>query len=156
MMSCIVALPIVIPAAQVALPIVVSAIASAAGVLGYTAVKGRGGTKVSAGIEVEVDAASVDNFAGHVAAGQTMVFQRDDVTLTVVRDERGRLTVKAHSNSRSEEQLRQLAGDFCNRVAQQYAYHTLMGQLQERGFNVVDQQVEEDGTVRVKVRTYQG
>lgn len=155
-MSCIVALPIVIPAAQVALPIVVSAVGSAAGVLGYTAVKGRTAARVSAGIEVEVDVAATETLAEHVAAGQTMVFQRDDVTLTVVRDERGKLTVKAHSDNRSEEELREVAGEFCNRVAQQYAYHTLMGELQQRGFNVVEQQVEEDGTVRVKVRTYQG
>lgn len=155
-MSCIIALPILIPAAQVALPIVASAIGTAAGVLGYSAVKAKTKINVQTGVEVEIEASQAEALVGQVAAGESLVFQREDITLTVVRGRTGKLTVKAHSDIRGKAELEEVAQEFCNRVAQQYAYHTLLEELQTRDFTVVDQQVEEDGTVRVKVRTYQG
>lgn len=41
--------------------------------------------------------------------------------------------------------------EFVNSVTQKYAHKTLMATLQEQGFNVEDEEVLEDGTVRVVV-----
>ena len=41
--------------------------------------------------------------------------------------------------------------EFVNSITQKYAYKTLMATVQEQGFNVEDEEVLEDGTVRVVV-----
>jgi hypothetical protein len=40
---------------------------------------------------------------------------------------------------------------FVNSIVQKYARHTLMASVQEQGFNVEEEEVLEDGTVRVVV-----
>lgn len=40
---------------------------------------------------------------------------------------------------------------FVNSILQKYARHTLMASVQEQGFNVEEEEVLEDGTVRVVV-----
>jgi len=42
-----------------------------------------------------------------------------------------------------------------NRLVQQYAYHRLITKLKEQNFNIVGEEVEQDGTVRLQVRTFQ-
>ena len=41
--------------------------------------------------------------------------------------------------------------EFVNSITQKYAHKTLMATVQEQGFNVEDEEVLEDGTVRVVV-----
>ena len=58
--------------------------------------------------------------------------------------------------SLAHQQTGAIGQQFSKAVVQQYAYHRLMTELKQRNFNVVGEQVEEDGTVRIQVRTYQG
>lgn len=41
--------------------------------------------------------------------------------------------------------------EFVNSIAQEYAHKTLMATVQEQGFNIEEEEVLEDGTVRVVV-----
>jgi hypothetical protein len=38
---------------------------------------------------------------------------------------------------------------------QQYVYQKLMGEMQARGFNVVEEEVGEDRSIRLKVRQWE-
>jgi hypothetical protein len=42
------------------------------------------------------------------------------------------------------------------KLVQQYAYHRLVSEMKVRNMNVIEEELEEDGTVRMRVRVIQG
>ncbi len=42
--------------------------------------------------------------------------------------------------------------DFTNRLMQRYAYHTTRAKLEEQGFDMVEEEVEETGQIRIVLR----
>ena len=88
--------------------------------------------------------------------GETLVFAKDDIQVVFSRDLRGKLSVRVHSDSLSQAELKALGEEFVAKVTQQYAYHRLMTELQQRNFTVASEETEADGTVRLQVRVYQG
>ncbi len=159
-MSSIVLLPIVLPAAAAAWPLVAAAAMAAAGALGYAAASREEEETEAAAQDtaktVEIALAKADAVVSTLARGQEMVFTRDDVRIVFSRDTRGKSALRVCGQGRSEAELRQLGQTFANRIVQQYAYHRIVTELQQRNGTVVDQQVEQDGTVRLHVRIFQG
>ena len=155
-MSCIIVLPVAIPIATALWPIVAAAVGTAATTLGFAAVSGSVKGKVKVGTTVDVAVSNAEAVAQEMTLGQEMVFTRGDVTVHVLRDNRGKLNVKVHGESQGKAELAAIGKEFCDRIAQQYAYHRLVSELKQRGFNTVEETVEEDGAVRVKVRIHQG
>jgi hypothetical protein len=49
---------------------------------------------------------------------------------------------------------RQLGQDLIGRVTQQYVYHRLVTEMKERNMAVVHEEVDEDRTVRIRVRNW--
>lgn len=90
-----------------------------------------------------------------IPTGDTLSFSRDGVLAEFYIDAAGALAVRV-SGRETEERLREIGQELAGRVAQQYAYHRLVTELKARHMNVVDETVEEDGTVRMRVRVYQG
>ena len=160
-MSAIVVLPVVLPALPSALPIIASAVGAAAGLLGFAAVSNEAGTVeveaengVEAGVTLEVD--NADLIHNSLALGQEQVFVKGDITVRFKRDLNGDTSVSVHGEDHTEEELQEVGQQFVNTVLQQYAYHQIVTELKNRDFNMVDQEVDEDGTVRLHVRTFQG
>jgi hypothetical protein len=152
--SAIIILPVVIPAAAAAWPLIAAAAAAAASALGYAA---TGSAQQAAGAtEVELALENCEAVTQGLALGESLSFAKDDVTVTFFRDTRGRVAVKVAGRGRSPAELKAIGQKLAQGLTQQYAYHRLVTELKSRNFNVVDEQVEEDGTVRLQVRTYQG
>ena len=42
--------------------------------------------------------------------------------------------------------------DFTNRLMQRYAYHTTRAKLEEQGFDMIEEEVEETGQIRIVLR----
>lgn len=152
-MSAIVVLPILIPAASAAWPAIAAAAAAAASALGYAAARTK--RTVQGSVEVELPVEQGAEVSEEVALGEELVFARGGVSVRFLRDTRGRVAVKISGEGKSEAELRALGEKLVAGLAQQYAYHRLMTELKSRNFNVVDEQVEEDGTVRLQVRVFQ-
>ena len=55
---------------------------------------------------------------------------------------------------RSKGQLKQIGEDLIGRVTQQYAYHRIMTEMQERNMTVVHEEIDEDQTVRIRVKNW--
>lgn len=154
-MSAIVVLPIAIPAAMALWPIVATAAAAAAASLGFAAAQeSKDGiveeTETGATVPIE----NAEAFAGEVAPTQQLVFQDGDIRVTVGADAHGRIAVHAGGRGHTEAELEAVARRMATQLQQQYAYHRLVTELKERDFNIVDQEVDEDGTVRMHVRVY--
>jgi len=159
-MSSIVLLPVVIPAAAAAWPLVAAAATAAAGALGYAAA-----AKIEEDVEVdteeplqtvEIAMAKAEGVAANLARGQELVFTHDDVRIVFSRDAAGRSALRVCGQGHTDAELRQIGQTFANRVVQQYAYHRIVTELKQRNGTIVDQQVEQDGTVRLHVRIFQG
>jgi len=159
-MSAIVILPVMIPATMVAWPAIVAAAATAASALGFAVAANEATSRVKVlesdgSTEVSLDVESCEEVSQMVATGDSMVFTKDGVTITIFRNNRDGVSVKVHSHHHSKAQLKTLASEMIGKVNQQYAYNRIVTEIKERNFNLVGQEVDEDGTVRLKVRVYQ-
>ena len=55
----------------------------------------------------------------------------------------------------SELELRMDTEAFMEKLTQRYAYHTVMDQIKRQGYTLDEQTQEEDGTIRMRVSTWQ-
>lgn len=104
---------------------------------------------------VDLEIENAGEVTAGVSAGQTLTFYRDGITVTFFQDLEGEAKIRV-SGDASEEKLRAIGQEVSNRLAQQYAYHRLVTEMKGRGMNIVEEEVEQDGTVRMQVRVYQG
>lgn len=152
-MSAIVVIPVMLPAAGAAWPILVGAAAAAASALGYSAVDGAGEVEGEEMVEIAVE--NAEAVSGSLAHGETLTFVQGEVRLTFARGSDGTIAVQVHAAGKSKAELKQIGETFAQRVTQQYVYNRLLEEMDKREFNLIDQEVEDDGTVRLHVRTFQ-
>jgi hypothetical protein len=147
---------IVAPAVVASWPVLCGAIAGAAGLLGYRAIKGGTETaaKGSAEKSVEIPLEGSQVVADAMKRDSRFSVQRDDVTATFTRDADGRCTVHVAGLNRSDEELAELGQELVDRVTQQYAYHKVVSELKSRGFTVTHEDVAADQTIRIHVSKY--
>ena len=93
--------------------------------------------------------------ADDIPFGDEITLSKGDVRLTLSRNQAGQVAIKVAGKGKTDAQLRAIGQEMADRLVQQYAYHRLMTELKAQNFNVVGEEVEEDGTVRLKVRTFQ-
>ncbi|MHC4201107.1 MAG: DUF1257 domain-containing protein [Planctomycetota bacterium] len=153
-MSAIVILPVLIPGAVAAWPVIAAAAAAAAAALGYAA--GRPPEDVKEMTEVELTVAEAESVVADMALGEELVFVKGDVQVAFVRDAGGGVSVKVRGVGKTEEELRVMGQQMAGALTQQYAYHKIVTELKERNLDLVEEEVDEDGTVRLHVRVYQG
>jgi hypothetical protein len=90
-----------------------------------------------------------------LSAGQSISFSGRGVRATFYPDSEGRAAVRVEGRA-PEAELRALGEALSKKLIQQYAYHRLVTEMKTRGMNVVEEEVEADGTVRLRVRVFQG
>jgi hypothetical protein len=103
-------------------------------------------------VEVELDGSEV--LVEGVAAGNEMVFTKDGITLRVSRDARGRCKICATGKGFAETELKRVAEEFSQKVSQSFIYNRTVTELKKHNFQTVNEDVTEDGTIRVHVRRW--
>jgi len=150
-MSAVVLITVVLPAAStVAWPVITAAAASAAGVMGFSAVVPR--SRIKGEIELELPVKNPELVPQEVYKGQDIVFEKEGIRITISSDDEGRMKVRVAGKGRTEEQLNDIGTKMLNGMIQQYAYNRIVNEIQENEYNLVAQQMEDDGTVRLYVR----
>ncbi len=155
---------VVVPLVVGGWPFVTAAIVAAGAALGYEVA-----AKLEQAHEIALDAAA----EGVVAANQTSVqLVMDDskvVSDTLLRGEsftlqngpiqaefyvdgRGACRVHLSGEGVSEAKLEEAGRELMDRVRQQFAYAKVMQNLEARGFQITAQQVEESGSIRIRVQ----
>jgi hypothetical protein len=99
-------------------------------------------------IEVE-DSEVLDQAAG---SGQEIVVEKEGIRATFRRDARGALRVCMEGEGCSKSDLRRIGEDLIGRVTQQYVYHKVITEMKNRNMTVIDEEVAQDRTVRIRVR----
>lgn len=141
---------------------VAAAIMSAAASLGMRRkdalanVNGKPGVGAGAGTgnSVDLNVGNAAEVVGSGRPGESMTFVGDDLTVTFYRGAGNKIGVTVHGE-KPEAELRALGEQLSRKVVQQYAYHRMVTEMRERNMNIVEEEVEEDGTVRMRVRLYQ-
>ena len=143
-------------------PAISAAVAAAVGAMGFT-VAGSTAMSAVAGVttrqgatstRAEIDVADSEILTGVGGTEQTMVVERDGVRAVFSRDARGALKLCMEGQGQSKAQLKQIGEELIERVTQQYVYHRIVTELKERNMTIVDEEVEADRTVRIRVRNF--
>jgi len=152
-MSAIILLPIIIPVAPAMWPVLASAATAAASAMGYAGVTSQVDEEIGTEVELPVDHS--DEVSADLAMGEELVFQKGDIQVVFSRSVDNKISVRVCGGDMNEEELKAIGQQISQRVVQQYAYHRLMTELKNKNFNLVSEDVEEDGTVRLHVRRFE-
>jgi Protein of unknown function (DUF1257) len=138
-------------------PAITAAVVAGVSAMGFAAVQ-QGGTELRSNVsgvtreEIEVEDSDVLDAAAGTA--EEIVVERDGIRAIFSRDARGALKVCMEGHGLSKAELRRLGEEMIGRVTQQYAYHRIVTELQQRNMTIVDEQVTQDQTVKIRVRNW--
>ena len=141
-------------------PMITAAVAAAAVGLGFNVneevneAMNENKNLVSNENQVEVELENSEVISQNLALGKTVVLTKDTVTIRISRDERGQCKVCAEGKGKTKTELKQIAEEFSQRLSQSYAYHRTMTELKNKNFQTVNEEVAEDGTIRLQVRRW--
>ena len=156
-MSCVF---IVVPVVAGAWPVVSAAVIAACAGMGYSAVRRAENNLGFDEIPIPTDGTrsvlltmnDSQVVTDALMRGDSFTFGRDGITATFRVDGRGACTVHVAGVGRSDTDLEAEGRDLMDRVRQQYAYAKVMAELEERGFDVVEQEVQTNRSIRIRVR----
>lgn len=157
-MSCVCILTPVVIAAW---PAFSAAVVSAAHSLGYMLVEEsrkqlREATTTGQVSQVNLEIANSELVTGQLGRDQQIRVSRGNVTVTFSRDVRGRASVCVSGEGYAEEELRVFGEELSNRVVQKYIHQRVLDEVRARQYVVVEEQVNEDQSIRLRVRHWSG
>ncbi len=119
----------------------------------------RAAVAEQAGVEnkgraVELEMANAEVIGDALVREETLSVEKDGVTATFRKDARGKLTLHV-SGQGTEQELGAVGQKLLNRVRQQYAAEKVRSELQDKGFVLVDEYVDEQDNIRISVRRFQ-
>jgi hypothetical protein len=140
-------------------PAITAAVAGAAAALGFVTQQEVQETlqqdqKVETKQTVQVELEQSEVVATQMKAGQEIVVTKDNVEIHVRRDERGRCVVCATGKGLTKAELKQIAQQFAQRVTQCFVYDKVMRELKAKNFNLVNEEVMADQSIRIHVRRF--
>src|ERR1019366_4235044 len=105
---------------------------------------------------VNLEIARSEVVTSQLGRDQRMSFTRAGVTVTFSRDARGKAALCVTGSGQDDATLRALGEELSRAVVQQYVYQKLMDEMRSRGFLVVEQETNQDRSIRLKVRHWEG
>jgi hypothetical protein len=148
---------ILTPVVIMAWPAFSAAVVAAAASLGYQVAAeahrqfpGDTANQGTGFVQLEIERSEV--VTNQLGRDQRISVTREGVTVTFSRDARGKASLCVTGNGHTQEALRAMGEELSHAVVQQYVYRKLMDEMRTRGFNVVEEEVNEDRSIRLKVR----
>jgi hypothetical protein len=138
-------------------PVITAAVTAAIGSMGFTVATANSApvaatTKTKTKTRAEIDVEDSEVLHEAASAGSEMVVEREGVRVIFSRDARGALKLCVEGEGHSKSELKRIGEELLGRVTQQYVYHRVVTELQERNMTIVDEQVGADRTVKIRVR----
>jgi hypothetical protein len=109
--------------------------------------------KNSSKVELEIENSEV--VTNQLGREQQISVTRDGVTITFSRDARGKASLCVTGEGRSKDELHAMGEELSQSVVQHYVYQKLMDEMRSRGFNVVEEETNQDRSIRLKVRHWE-
>ena len=131
-----------------------AAAVGAASALGYAAVGGTRAEEARRKLCVDVDVENSDVVTEGLAAGETLAFEKEGVVVSLQRNARGQCGIQVMGEGRTKEELRQMGTEVSQRVTQQYVYNKVATELRNRGFEFIEEEVDENQNIHIHVRNW--
>ena len=148
------------PVVIAAWPAFSSAVVAAAASLGYEVAAAAAKTAASGAAarpaSVTLQIARSEVVTGQLGRDQRISVTRDGVTVTFSRDARGQASLCVTGNGQAQEALRAMGEELAQSVVQHYVYQKVMQEMQSRGFVVVEEETNQDRSIHIKVRHWEG
>ncbi|MCL5282196.1 MAG: DUF1257 domain-containing protein [Planctomycetes bacterium] len=140
-------------------PAITAAVAGAATALGFvmqkTTQEVMAGTQTQEEVQnVEVELTESEVLAQSLATNQQIVLNKGDIKIVVERDARGRCKVCASGKGHSKVELKQVAEEFTQKLTQCFVYNKVMKELKGKNFQIVNEEVSQDQSIRINVRRW--
>jgi RecA-family ATPase len=140
-------------------PAISAAVGAAAAMLGFvvqkTAQEVKAEVQVEQGVQsVELELAENEALAQNLATGQQIALTKGDIRIMVERDARGHCKVCASGQGHGKAELRQVAEEFTQKLTQCFVYNKVMQELKNKRFQIVNEEVTQDQTIRINVRRW--
>jgi hypothetical protein len=158
-MSCVCILTPVVIAAW---PAFSAAVTAAATSLGYSIVKEgmqehrQSLLNETGAREVELEIEQSEIVTSQLGRDQSIKVTRGTVTVIFSRDARGKASICVTGPGHSDEELRAIGEELSQRVVQKYVYNRLIAECRARQFNIIEDEVDQSNTIRLKVRHWDG
>lgn len=159
---------VVVPLVAGSWPVISAAIVAAGAAMGYTTVAAM--ERVAEGMDLADYAAisSASNAPLHrsvrlvmadsqivsetLQRGESFVMQNGAIRAEFRVDGRGACQVHLSGEGVSENELEAQGRELMDKVRQQFAYAKIMEELEERGFAIENQNIDESGSIRIRVQ----
>lgn len=132
-------------------PVIAAAVTAAVSSMGFAAVRDQTiGVLRDTTSRTELEVEDSEVFADGLP--QEIVVERDGVRARFSHDESGALKLCMEGDHLSKAELRRIGEELIGRVTQQFVYHKLMTEMQSRHMSVINEEVTEDRTIRIRLR----
>jgi hypothetical protein len=154
------AVAIITPIVVSSWPAISSAVISAAVSMGFTVANetanaGQNRDLRQGPLTVTLDVPNSSAVTGALGRDQRIRVTRDGVTAEFGRDARGRDSVCVTGQGLSAEELRAIGEELSGRTVQHYVLAKLKAEMSGRGMDLVEESVDENNAVRLRVRHWQ-
>jgi len=147
---------ILTPVVIAAWPAFSAAVVAASASLGYftldAATAEKSARAAATGPRVQLEIANSEVVTGSLGRDQRISVFRDGVTVTFSRDARGRASLCVTGKGRSDAQLQAAGEELSRAVVQSYVYQRLKAALPALEFVIVEEERQEDRSIRLRVR----
>jgi hypothetical protein len=134
--------------------VITAAVTAAIATMGFSVV--RSSEEQTVGVSnrtrEEIDVEDSEILEQAAGSGQEIVVEREGVRAIFRRDARGVLKVCMEGEGHTKSDLRRIGDELIGRVTQQYVYHRVVTEMKNHNMAIVDEEVGEDRTVRIRVR----
>jgi len=138
-------------------PTITAAVAGAASALGLVVratIKEELKQQQEVAESVEVEVSNSEVVAQNMAIDKEIVLVKGDIELRVSKDERGRCKVCAKGKGHTKAELKEMAEQFTQKMTQCFVYNRVATELKNKGFQMVNEEVMEDQSIRINVRRW--
>jgi hypothetical protein len=154
------AVAIITPIVVSSWPAISSAVISAAVSMGFTVANetanaGQNRDLRQGPLTVTLDVPNSSAVTGALGRDQRIRVTRDGVTAEFGRDARGHDSVCVTGQGLSAEELRAIGEELSGRTVQHYVLAKLKAEMSGRGMDLVEESVDENNAVRLRVRHWQ-
>ncbi|MFM8879049.1 MAG: hypothetical protein ACKOKG_07945 [Verrucomicrobiota bacterium] len=154
------AVAIIAPLVVSSWPAISAAVASAAVSLGFSVAREVAQECLSQDLRpgsntVTLDVPNCSAVTGTLGRDQRIRLSRDGVQVEFSRDARGRDSVCVTGEGLSEEQLRAIGDEVAGRTVQHYVLAKLKSEMAGKGMDLVEETVDENRSIRLRVRHWQ-
>ena len=137
-------------------PLFTTAAAAVAGALGYRVLQADQTANVQVEKEVEIQAENFELLKEMLESKGSFSLTKDNVIIKFDRNLRGQCRICAcESGSQyTDQELKEIGTELYSKIMQEYSYRKVKDDLAAKGYNVLEEQVDETGTIQIQVRKW--